>query len=169
MRCARSLRPPRQAVSAHTRAEAAASAAALPACILREHVVVKHLREAAALNGPHLASCALHWLRGLPTAGLSGWWVANPQHYSLQLQMRSALSPAPALICPIYLQAPIQWDVQHIGKEVDPRTNSFVTRENLDSVLVRTRPLPLALGSVHCATSCWNGRGCTRLARAACS
>lgn len=81
----------------------------------------------------------------------------------------NALSPAPALICTIYLQAPIQWDVQHIGKEVDPRTNSFVTRENLDSVLVRTRPLPLALGSVHCATSCWNGRGCTRLARAACS
>ena len=32
---------------------------------------------------------------------------------------------------------PIVWDEQHIGKEVDPRTNSFVTRENLDSVLVR--------------------------------
>lgn len=32
-------------------------------------------------------------------------------------------------------QAPIEWDVQYIGKEVDPRTNSFVTRENLDSVL----------------------------------
>lgn len=31
--------------------------------------------------------------------------------------------------------APIAWDEQHIGKEVDPRTNSFVTRENLDSVL----------------------------------
>ena len=34
-------------------------------------------------------------------------------------------------------EAPITWDVQHIGKEVDPRTNSFVSRENLDSVLVR--------------------------------
>ena len=34
-------------------------------------------------------------------------------------------------------KAPIQWDVQLIGKEVDPRTNSFVSRENLDSVLVR--------------------------------
>jgi hypothetical protein len=34
-------------------------------------------------------------------------------------------------------EAPIEWDVQIIGKEVDPRTNSFVTRENLDSVLVR--------------------------------
>jgi hypothetical protein len=32
---------------------------------------------------------------------------------------------------------PISWDVQYIGKEVDPRTNSFITRENLDSVLVR--------------------------------
>ena len=33
-------------------------------------------------------------------------------------------------------EAPIKWDWQIIGKEVDPRTNSFVTRENLDSVLV---------------------------------
>ncbi|GAB4815460.1 hypothetical protein N2152v2_002506 [Parachlorella kessleri] len=32
-------------------------------------------------------------------------------------------------------KAPIVWDEQHIGKEVDPRTNSMVTRENLDSVL----------------------------------
>jgi len=30
---------------------------------------------------------------------------------------------------------PVTWDEQHIGKEVDPRTNSMVTRENLDSVL----------------------------------
>lgn len=30
---------------------------------------------------------------------------------------------------------PVQWDVQHVGTEVDPRTNSMVTRENLDSVL----------------------------------
>lgn len=32
--------------------------------------------------------------------------------------------------------APIVWDEQHLGKTVDERTNSFVTRENLDSVLV---------------------------------
>lgn len=32
-------------------------------------------------------------------------------------------------------KAPIKWDVQHVGKEVDPRTNSYITRENLDSVL----------------------------------
>lgn len=32
---------------------------------------------------------------------------------------------------------PVDWDVQHLGKQVDERTNSFVTRENLDSVLVR--------------------------------
>ena len=33
--------------------------------------------------------------------------------------------------------APIIWDEQHIGKTVDERTNSFISRENLDSVLVR--------------------------------
>ena len=32
-------------------------------------------------------------------------------------------------------KAPIQWEEQRIGKEVDPETNSFVTRANLDSVL----------------------------------
>jgi isocitrate dehydrogenase (NAD+) len=32
-------------------------------------------------------------------------------------------------------EAPIAWDVQTIPKTVDPRTNSFVSRENLDSVL----------------------------------
>ncbi|KAF5833312.1 isocitrate dehydrogenase, NAD-dependent [Dunaliella salina] len=30
---------------------------------------------------------------------------------------------------------PVTWDEQVVAKEVDPRTNSFVTRENLDSVL----------------------------------
>ena len=33
--------------------------------------------------------------------------------------------------------APIAWEEQLVGKEVDPRTNSMVSRENLDSVLVR--------------------------------
>lgn len=32
---------------------------------------------------------------------------------------------------------PVKWDEQHIGKTPDSRTNSMVTRENLDSVLVR--------------------------------
>lgn len=32
---------------------------------------------------------------------------------------------------------PIVWDDQQIAEQVDPRTNSFITRENLDSVLVR--------------------------------
>ncbi|KDD76387.1 isocitrate/isopropylmalate dehydrogenase [Helicosporidium sp. ATCC 50920] len=32
-------------------------------------------------------------------------------------------------------QAPIEWDEQIIGKTVDPETNSFVSRANLDSVL----------------------------------
>lgn len=30
----------------------------------------------------------------------------------------------------------VEWDEQHIAKTPDPRTNSMVTRENLDSVLV---------------------------------
>lgn len=33
-------------------------------------------------------------------------------------------------------KVPVEWDEQHISKTVDPRTNSMVTRENLDSVLV---------------------------------
>ena len=32
----------------------------------------------------------------------------------------------------------IDWDEQVVGTTADPRTNSMVTRENLDSVLVRT-------------------------------
>lgn len=43
---------------------------------------------------------------------------------------------------------PIEWDTQRVQfKEVDPRTNSFITRENLDAVLVRAST---AL-CVHCA------------------
>ena len=30
--------------------------------------------------------------------------------------------------------APIKWEKQFLGKEVDPRTNSFVTQENIDSI-----------------------------------
>lgn len=43
-------------------------------------------------------------------------------------------------------EAPIEWDVQYIPKEVDPRTNSFVSRENLDSVLVRLLLVGRGLG-----------------------
>lgn len=32
----------------------------------------------------------------------------------------------------------IDWDEQIVGSSADPRTNSMVTRENLDSVLVST-------------------------------
>lgn len=31
---------------------------------------------------------------------------------------------------------PIDWDIQRVSQTVDPRTNSMITRENLDSVLV---------------------------------
>ena len=35
-------------------------------------------------------------------------------------------------------EVPIKWDPQYVGLEVDERTNSMVSRENLDSVLVRS-------------------------------
>jgi hypothetical protein len=34
----------------------------------------------------------------------------------------------------------INWDEQHVGTKADPRTNSMVSRENLDSVLVSGLP-----------------------------
>ena len=38
---------------------------------------------------------------------------------------------------------PIAWEEHHIPRDkVDPRTNSMVTREALDSVLVRAPPAP---------------------------
>ena len=42
---------------------------------------------------------------------------------------------------------PIAWDEQDIAEQVDPRTNSFITRENLDSVLVRGRRFHAYKGS----------------------
>lgn len=40
---------------------------------------------------------------------------------------------------------PIQWDTQLVQfKEIDPRTNSFITRENLDAVLVSARSATLS-------------------------
>ena len=50
--------------------------------------------------------------------------------------------------------APIEWDEQYVAKEVDPRTNSFVTRENLDSVLVCRPPLPCAISSSRGTSIC---------------
>lgn len=37
--------------------------------------------------------------------------------------------------------ANVQWDEQRVGTTADPRTNSFVSRENLDSVLVSLQHL----------------------------
>ena len=37
--------------------------------------------------------------------------------------------------------ANVQWDEQVVGTTADPRTNSFVSRENLDSVLVSVQQL----------------------------
>ncbi len=61
--------------------------------------------------------------------------------------MRSVISPTHSPIGPEVMESvqeifqaasvPIEWDVQMVQfKEVDPRTNSFITRENLDAVLV---------------------------------
>ena len=49
-------------------------------------------------------------------------------------------------------EAPVKWEEQYVGKAVDPRTNSFVSRENLDSVLVSTP-------SRRWACNCTPGRG----------
>lgn len=45
--------------------------------------------------------------------------------------------------------ANVQWDEQRVGTTADPRTNSFVSRENLDSVLVSLQQLLSKLGSVQ--------------------
>ena len=52
-------------------------------------------------------------------------------------------------------KAPIDWDEQYIGKVADPRTNSMVTRENLDSVLVR-HGISMSFALLHdpCHSSC---------------
>lgn len=43
--------------------------------------------------------------------------------------------------------ASVQWDEQRVGTTADPRTNSFVSRENLDSVLVSLLHLLLESGT----------------------
>lgn len=56
------------------------------------------------------------------------------------------------------LNVPIDWDEQHIGQKADPRTNSMVTRENLDSVLVSCswaywKKPPAIIWIIVCCTS----------------
>lgn len=48
----------------------------------------------------------------------------------------------------------VDWDEQNISDTVDPRTNSFITRENLDSVLVRPLVPQLDGGPL----SSWSGK-----------
>lgn len=48
-------------------------------------------------------------------------------------------------------EAPINWDHQYIGTEPDERTNSMVTRENLDSVLARTLTAALRAAVLACS------------------
>ncbi|PRW57886.1 Isocitrate dehydrogenase [NAD] catalytic subunit mitochondrial [Chlorella sorokiniana] len=83
-------------------------------------------------------------LRGLQAGGPSSSSGVAVRAVSTQAPITATLFPGDGIgpeiadaVREIFeaAKAPIQWDVQHIGKEVDPRTNSFVTRENLDSVL----------------------------------
>ncbi|KAK9810650.1 hypothetical protein WJX73_007589 [Symbiochloris irregularis] len=50
-------------------------------------------------------------------------------------------------------EAPIAWEEQYVGEAVDPRTNSFVSRENLDSVLTHRiglkGPMATPIGKGH--------------------
>lgn len=49
---------------------------------------------------------------------------------------------------------PVDWDVQVVNHDKpDPRTNSFITRENLDSVKARARGGGCQKGAVGCASS----------------
>ena len=45
---------------------------------------------------------------------------------------------------------PITWDEQIVGTTADPRTNSMVTRENLDSVLVSVLQQPNLFSALPC-------------------
>ena len=76
------------------------------------------------------------WLQShiwLPRATLS------LQHSSSRKFLISLSSKAQVL--PLILQvfsaagAPIEWEEHYIGKEVDPRTGSFITKESMESVL----------------------------------
>eukprot|EP00798_Chlamydomonas_sp_ICE-L_P010281 gene10281-8203_t len=59
----------------------------------------------------------------------------------------------------------INWDTQNIGSTVDKRTNSMVSRENLDSVLCAIGPslnsgsyAPVGCGSSRCELACPNAQ-----------
>ena len=45
--------------------------------------------------------------------------------------------------------APINWQEQHVGTSIDPTTNSFVSRANLDSVLVRVCTANITVPGSH--------------------
>lgn len=49
----------------------------------------------------------------------------------------------------MFADVPIVWDEQIVGTKADPRTNSMVSRENLDSVLVGSLVLSLAVAQAH--------------------
>lgn len=50
--------------------------------------------------------------------------------------------------------APINWQKFEISDTVDPRTNSFITREALDAVLVRCAKLRMTASMNHLLAGC---------------
>lgn len=105
------------------------------------------LRQGASLLLQHAAAAA-------PAAGAAAPALCGASRHLQQRHLSAAAAPAKVTatlfpgdgIGPDIAEAvreifdaagvPIEWDVQNLGKTVDERTNSFVTRENLDSVLV---------------------------------
>jgi hypothetical protein len=78
-------------------------------------------------------------LNSLQQRRLCQWQVADCNNFVLSLPLPSGVGPEiSAAVKKIFEAArvPVTWDEQHISKTVDSRTNSMVTRENLDSVLV---------------------------------
>lgn len=73
-------------------------------------------------------------------AAVPGPLPCTPSLHGMEVWSYTILQAISDHRCPAHVfhaaGAPIEWDEQYVAKEVDPRTNSFVTRENLDSVLV---------------------------------
>lgn len=62
---------------------------------------------------------------------------------------------------------PVKWEEQHVGTTADPRTNSMVSRENLDSVLRNgiglKGPMATPIGKVWHALLAPQGCYCCRI------
>uniref|UniRef100_A0A7S0S8F4 Isopropylmalate dehydrogenase-like domain-containing protein n=1 Tax=Chlamydomonas leiostraca TaxID=1034604 RepID=A0A7S0S8F4_9CHLO len=89
------------------------------------------LRQTSSLLGSALATAA-------PAFGAQQVATYSSKAFSATLFPGDGVGPEIAEAVKKMFQAakvPVTWDEQHIGKTPDPRTNSMVTRENLESVL----------------------------------